>query len=148
MNKIKKIYSDLITTRASPESLALGFATGTFIAILPTPGFGIFIGLFLALLFKKINKLGIIVAFSVWNPFLLIPVYWLSYMLGDLLFIPDPNIHFTYEMANEIYHYSGKFIIGNLFIATSVALISYYTVYQLLCLRQTRKETGKAFKMI
>lgn len=150
MNKIKKLYKDLINTQASPESLALGFATGTLIAILPTPGFGIFIGLFLALLFKKINKLSLIIAFSVWNPFLLIPVYGLCYLLGDLLFTPDPNIRFTYQLFNEIYHYSGKFIVGNLLIATSGALISYYLVYQLICLRQDRKgtETGKVFKMI
>lgn len=148
MQKIRKIYRDLISTQASPESMALGFATGTLIAILPTPGFGIFVGLFFAMLFKNIHKLGVIIAFTLWNPFVLIPVYWLCYMLGDLLFTPNPNIHFTYQLVNEIYHYSGKFMIGNLLIAFPAAIASYYAVYHLLRCRQHRKVTRKPWKMI
>ncbi len=148
MNKIKKLYADLINTQASPESLALGFAIGTLIAILPTPGFGIFVALFVSFLYKKINRLGIIVAFSIWNPVVLIPVYWLCYILGDMMFTPNPDIRFAYELLNEVYHYSGKFMIGNLLIAVSVSLTSYYLVYQLLYLRNHRKEANKAFKMV
>lgn len=138
MNKIFKLCKSLIETNASPSSIALGFATGTLIAILPTPGFGIFIALFLAIIFKKINKIGIIAAFSVWNPLILVPTYWLCYLLGDSVFTPDPGLHFHYELANQIYHHSGKFLVGNFFIATFTAFISYYIVFHLISLRKEK----------
>lgn len=147
MEKIIRTWKNLANTNASPSSIALGFAIGTLIAILPTPGFGIFIGFFLAILFKNINKLGVIVAFSIWNPLILIPTYWICYLLGDIVFTPDPRLHFNYELANQIYHHSGKFLIGNFFIAISTSLISYYTIFYLISLRKERKSLKKSFKL-
>ncbi len=139
MNKIIKYCKELVQTNASPASIALGFAMGTFIAILPTPGFGIFIGLFLAIIFKRINKIGLIAAFSIWNPLLLLPTYWVCYLLGDLIFQPDPMLKFDIEIVNQIYHYSGKFLIGNFFIALTVAALSYYLVFYIVSLHRERK---------
>lgn len=147
MNKIIRIYKSLAESNAAPNSIALGFATGTLIAILPTPGFGIFIALLLALIFKNINKIGIIAAFSVWNPFILVPTYWLCYVLGDSVFTPDPSLHFDYELINQIYHHSGKFLIGNFFIAFLGAFISYYSVLYFISLRKGKNISIKTFKL-
>lgn len=147
MKKIIIICKNLAESNATPSSIALGFATGTLIAILPTPGFGIFIALLLALIFKNINKIGIIAAFSVWNPLILVPTYWLCYLLGDSVFTPDPSLHFDYELINQIYHHSGKFLIGNFFIAFSGALISYYGVFYFISLRKDKSISKKTFKL-
>ncbi len=147
MKNILNYLKKLIKTEASPASVALGFATGTFVAILPTPGFGIFVALFLAFLFKKINKAGILVAFSIWNPLVLVPTYWFCYYLGDLVFEPNPSIHFSYEILNQVYHYSGKFLIGNGFVAVVASSLCYYVVFTLLSLHKEKKDFKKMFRL-
>lgn len=145
MNKIIRYCRKLLQTNASPESISLGFAVGTLIAILPTPGFGIFIGLFLAILFKKINKIGLVAAFSVWNPLLLLPAYWFSYLIGDLVFQPDPAIKFASEYINQVYHNSGKFLVGNCFLAIITASMSYYAIFYLIISYKEKKSLKKIF---
>lgn len=147
MKKIVRLCKGLAESNAAPSSIALGFATGTLIAILPTPGFGIFIALLLAFIFKNINKIGVIAAFSVWNPLILVPTYWLCYVLGDSVFTPDPSIHFNYALINQIYHHSGKFLIGNLFIALLGAFVSYYCVLYFISLRKSKSTFIKTFKL-
>lgn len=127
--KIFKQVKEILKSNSSPESIAMGFSLGTLIAILPTPGFGVFIALFIALFFKKLNKLGIMVSFTVWNPILVAPLYWLSYEIGDAFFRPDPSIKFDLALFDQLYHYSGKFIFGNALIAILLSCISYFAVY-------------------
>lgn len=147
MNKLIEYLQNLLKAQASTQSVALGFAVGTLIALLPTPGFGIFIGLFLAILFKKINKIGIVAAFSVWNPLMVIPAYWVSYLLGDLVFQPDPNMKFDLEIATQVYHTSGKFLVGNFFIAVLTAILSYYAIFRLITLYKKKKSIKKTFNL-
>jgi len=130
-SKLKEYLEDILKTNSSPESIAMGFSLATLIAILPTPGFGIFIALFIALIFKKINKVAIMAAFVVWNPLVLAPLYWLSYMLGDLFYKPDPSMQFDIAIFNQLYHYSGKFILGNATLASIFAFASYFITYAL-----------------
>ena len=136
--KIIKQVKEILKSKSSPESIAMGFSLGTLIAILPTPGFGIFVALFIALFFKKINKLGILASFTVWNPVLVAPLYWLSYELGDSFFTPNPSIHFDLALFDQLYHYSGKFIFGNALIAILLSCLSYFAVY-LITQRYLRK---------
>jgi uncharacterized protein len=137
--KIIKQIKEILKSKSSPEYIAMGFSLGTLIAILPTPGFGIFIALFISLLFKRINKLGILVSFTVWNPVLVAPLYWLSYELGDSFFTPNPSIHFDLALFDQLYHYSGKFIFGNALIAMLLSCLSYFAVY-LITQRHLRKK--------
>lgn len=124
-------HDDILKSDSGAESIAMGFSLATLIAILPTPGFGIFLSLFIALFFKKINKVAILASFVVWNPLVLAPVYWLSYILGDALYQPDPSIHFDLAIFNQLYHYSGKFILGNATIAITCAILGYLLVFSL-----------------
>ncbi len=144
--KINKLRKDLVRqfkaimkSNSSPESMAMGFSLGTLIVILPTPGFGIFIALFIALLFKKINKVAILASFTLWNPIIIAPIYWLSFELGNLIFRPDPSIKFDLAILDQLYHYSGKFMLGNVMIAIFMSIISYMAVY-LLAVKYLRKE--------
>lgn len=120
---------EILKSKSSPESIAMGFSLGTLIAILPTPGFGVFIALFIAIFFKKMSKLAILISFTFWNPIIVAPLYWLSYELGGLFFTPNPSIQFDLAIFDQLYHYSGRFILGNAMIALLLSPLSYLTVY-------------------
>lgn len=146
INKLKeeiiRQVKEILKSKSSPDSIAMGFSLGTLIAILPTPGFGVFIALFIALFFKKLNKLAILVSFTFWNPIIVAPLYWLSYELGGLFFTPNPSIHFDLAIFDQLYHYSGKFILGNAMIALLLSSLSYLTVY-FLAVKYVRKQDIK-----
>src|SRR5690606_31228748 len=90
-NRLYRFLVSLSNPTISNKQLALGFALGTFIAVLPTPGFGVLIGIFLVFLFKRINKYTMLFSFAVWNPLFLTPIYLLSYKIGSWLFNPEIN---------------------------------------------------------
>ena len=130
--EIIKRFKEVLKSNSSPESVSMGFSLGTLIAILPTPGFGIFIALFIAIFLKKLNKVAIVASFTFWNPIIVAPLYWLSYELGSMFFKPNPSTHFDLAIFDQLYHYSGKFILGNAMIAILMSFISYLIVYYLV----------------
>ena len=58
--KFKKRLEEVLEIKTSPHSIAAGFAIGTFIAILPTFGLGLFIGIILLFIFKRISKISML----------------------------------------------------------------------------------------
>ncbi|MFP4089779.1 MAG: DUF2062 domain-containing protein [Cyclobacteriaceae bacterium] len=142
-----KFLFNLLQSNSTPEAIAAGFALGTSIAILPTPGFGIFLALFITVFFKKINKLAIAAAFTIWNPLVQAPLYWLSYVLGGLLFKPDPSLKFDIAIFDQLYHYSSRFLLGNLLIVIIITPIVYVVAYrfaQVFLRSQTMQEMVRA----
>ena len=127
-DKIKKHFRDVWEIKTSSHSIALGFAIGTLIAVLPTPGFGVLLGLFLVLIFKRINKFSLIVAFVFWNPFVLLPFYYLSYKIGNILFGSLPVIKYDVVILDQIYNFSRRFLVGNLLIAIFLSITSYFLI--------------------
>lgn len=126
--RIKKHFIEVLKIKHTPNSIALGFALGTFIAISPTFGFGILIGMIILLFFKNISKLSMLAAFIVWNPLLLMPVYLLSYKLGDILLDNVPPIKFNIVFLNQIYDLSARFLVGNMIISVSFSLMFYILI--------------------
>ena len=102
---------EILKSKSSPESIAMGFSLG------------------IAIFFKKMSKLAILISFTFWNPIIVAPLYWLSYELGGLFFTPNPSIQFDLAIFDQLYHYSGKFILGNAMIAMLLSPLSYLTVY-------------------
>lgn len=113
--------------KTSPHSIALGFSIGTLIGILPTPGFGFFIGLLVVLISEKINKVSLFAAILFWNPIVLTPIYFASYAIGDLFFGP-PVDRFKIEFFNKAYSFSRNYLVGNLILAVSISILSYFIV--------------------
>jgi len=130
--KLKKHFDDVLAIKKTPHEIALGFAIGTAIAVLPTFGLGILIGLLIILILKDVSKLAMFVAFAFWNPILLIPLAGLSYALGDFLLKGDPIIHFRIELLNQIFIYTRRFLVGNIIITIVLTILSYYIVYFLV----------------
>ncbi|MBU0466533.1 MAG: DUF2062 domain-containing protein [Nanoarchaeota archaeon] len=129
IQKIKKHLREVIELKTSPREIATGFALGTLLAILPTFGFGILMGLLVILIFKGISKISMIAAFAIWNPLVLIPIAALSYKIGDLILSEAPKYTFRIEIINQVYVYSRRFILGNIIVATIFTIISYFVVY-------------------
>lgn len=129
--KLKQHFHDLFKLQKSPESLAMGFALGTLIAILPTFGFGILIGLLVILVFEKISKLSMLVSFAFWNPLLLAPLSVLSYKLGDILLGTEPIIDYKLTVLQNFFVFTKRYLLGNLIIAITFTVVSYFIIYYL-----------------
>ena len=136
IGRLKNHFKEVINIKKSPSSIALGFAVGTFIAILPTFGLGLIIGLIIVLIFKKVSKLSLIAAFIFWNPFMLVPIYLFSYKIGDILMSAFPITKLRFELFNNAYNFTLRFLIGNFIIAFTASVLSYFSI----------KYFAKAFK--
>jgi len=130
--KVKSYFHELMQPHVSPHSIAFGFALGTVISILPTIGFSIIIALFLIFIFKKINKVAMIVALLVWNPVTLVPMYMLSFYVGQLLFDVSPTAPIEFTFWNHVYYFTRRFLVGNFIVAVGTGLISYALLYKIV----------------
>jgi uncharacterized protein len=115
-------------TNATAASLATSFALGTLISILPTPGFNLILTAILAARFKSLNKAALIAAATVWNAFVVAPLYALSYQVGEMLFgVAAVEIAAAsyFEMVKV---FAKGFLVGNLIVTAAVTAISYLVV--------------------
>jgi len=128
-DKIKKHFEEVLKIKTSPSSIAAGFALGTFIAILPTFGLGLFIGLWIILIFKNMSKISMMIAFAIWNPFVLAGLYPLSYEIGEFILKGEPVQKYNFMVLNQFFTYSKRFILGNIILSTIISSISYFIIY-------------------
>jgi len=128
IKKIKKRLKEIAKIKTSPHSIAAGFAIGTLIAVLPTFGFGIFIGLLVLFIFKKISKLSLFASFAFWNPFVLLSIYPLSYSIGNFILGDSPVKVYKIQLLNQIFVHSKRFLLGSFILALICSIISYIIV--------------------
>ncbi len=125
--RLKRHFVDVIKFKTSDRSVALGYALGTFVAILPTPGISVFLGILIVAIFKNVNKVAVFIAMAIWNVWTVIPLYWLSIKIGDLIFHNQTVIHFRFELLNQIFDYTRRFLVGNLVISIPFSILTYYS---------------------
>lgn len=126
--KIKKRLKEVAKIKTSPHSIAAGFAIGTLIAVLPTFGFGIFIGFLILIIFKKISKLSLLASFAFWNPLVLLLLYPLSYAMGDIILGDLPIKIYKIQFLNQIFVNTKRFLLGSFILALIFSIISYIIV--------------------
>ena len=126
----------------TPHDIASGFAIGTFIALLPTFGFSILLAFVFLALFPTINRPAALLALAIWNPLVQVPIYTLSYQIGDLLFSSAPLLSYKFEILNQIYYFTRRFLIGHLLLTIIITVISYSTII-LIRKNQSKDDTGK-----
>jgi uncharacterized protein len=131
-NKLKNHLKEVLEIKTSPFSIASGFAVGTLIAILPTFGFGVLIGLLVVLIFKKVSKVSLLFAFAIWNPLVQIPIYALSYYIGDIIMGDLPIKTFRFEFLSKFYIFSRRFLVGNLILSLALSIVSFVVVLYLV----------------
>lgn len=135
-DKIKHHWKEVLRIKTTDHEIALGFAVGTFIVILPTPGFSILLGLLIVLLYKKISKIALFLAFAVWNPFVMIPIYGAAYAIGSFLFSGAPTISFEIVILDQIYQYTRRFAVGLVILSICFSSISYVLIRTVLRFRK------------
>lgn len=139
IEKLKNHFRAVIKIKKSPHSIALGFAIGTFISILPTPGLNILIGLLIVLIYKKINKFSLFGAVFFWNVLTTTPIYFLSYKLGNFLFASKPVNISDFSLIGKIYHFSASYLAGNIIMAAICSAASYLLIRLFLEYRRKKR---------
>jgi len=128
LKKTEQYIERVIEIKHSPGAIAAGFAIGTFIGILPTPGLNILIGFLVMLLVPRISKIALFAAIIIWNPFVAAPTYWLSYKIGAYLFAGEPLVKYNLDILNKAYEFSRRFLVGNIIVASALSASSYFLV--------------------
>ena len=130
--KIKRHFEEVLKIKTSPSSIAMGFSIGTLIAILPTFGLGIFIGLLVLLIFKKVSKVSMFISFAIWNPLVLAILYPLEYSIGNFILSGIPVTEFRFEILNQLFIYTGRLLLGSIILSIIVSIISYFGVFYIV----------------
>lgn len=141
IQKIRGRVNELRAMQATPHNIALGFSIGTFIAILPTFGTGIFFGLLVALLYKKLNKLALFIAFAIWNPFVLIPLSALAFQIGNFIFQGVPVVEYEVSIFYEFFSITRRLLVGSLILATIISGSAYIILYRVVQVYKKVQET-------
>lgn len=140
----KEKVTALLNAEASAQNQALGFAVGTFISLLPTPGFNFALALLLASWFR-LHKATVLLSLAIWNVFVTAPFFALSYRLGNWLFPAPATASVTAQWQAQAISFVQGFLVGNLIVAGVVTAVSYTIVLSILwLLRQKRRKTSTA----
>ena len=146
IHKIKKFYHKhyhrTLRQKHSPHQIALGFAIGTFIGIIPTGGLGIFLGLLVIYFYKELSKIAVFAGMAIWNPFTMVPVYYASYKIGDIIFDTRTNIDINPNetFLRHAFNFSERYLLGNLILAIMITSISYFFMRKAVIAYRNRKE--------
>jgi uncharacterized protein len=138
--KLRHHFHEVAKSKTSAHAIAMGFAIGTAIGIFPTPGFGTLLGVIIALIFEKINKVSIFVAMAIWNPLVCAPFTVLSYRLGDMILGSRKLMTFSSSFLTKFSDLSIKYLLGNIIITISISVASYFIVKYAVILYRKRKE--------
>ncbi|MFT4740416.1 MAG: hypothetical protein ACI9XJ_001017 [Marivirga sp.] len=144
---LKRYFHEIITSDKSDHMIALSYAIGTEIAILPTPGFSTAIGFGILAIFKSLNKFAVLLSMLVWNAITVLPVYWLSFQVGKQIEPLFPAFNSNYEWLNQAVLYMKQFGLGNLMVTFPISILSYFLVLTFLKFYRARKLQHNAHKL-
>ncbi|MEJ2750453.1 MAG: DUF2062 domain-containing protein [Anaerolineae bacterium] len=123
-SSLKLRWHELVHSNSAQQSLALSFAVGTFISVLPIPGVDLFLVALLVSVFKQLSRAGLLAAVAVWNTFVVAPIYVLSYRVGSLIMASFPALSFGGDKQNLVV----GFLVGNLLLTVVITAVSYFIV--------------------
>jgi uncharacterized protein (DUF2062 family) len=142
--KLKHHFHEVAKSKTSAHAIALGFAIGTAIGLFPTPGFGTLLGVIIALILEKVNKVSIFIAMAIWNPIVCAPFTILSYELGDIILGSRKLITFSSSFLNRFSNLSIKYFLGNIIITVTASVLMYFLVkYAVIIYRKRKHNAGR-----
>ncbi|GJM41449.1 MAG: hypothetical protein DHS20C20_17310 [Ardenticatenaceae bacterium] len=118
----------MLNADTSVQNQAMGFALGTFISLLPTPGVNMALALLLASWFR-LHKATVLLSLAIWNVFVTAPFFALSYRLGNWLFPTPATASATEQWQAQVISFVQGFLVGNLIVAGVVTAVSYTIVF-------------------
>lgn len=144
--KLKRYTIAVLTSDKSDVSIALSYAFGTLIALLPTPGFSTAIGIGFITIFKQLNKMAVLLSMMVWNAITIIPIYWLSYKIGSRISNSLPDVEVQNETIKQVLLFFKQFALGNLALTIPIAFGSYFLAIVLLRLARKMRLRSTGIK--
>lgn len=129
--RIRTELRKAFTEEYTPREVAVSFAVGTFITMLPTLGVGLLVFVVLAFVFDRISKLALLASVVVFNPVVKWGVYIASFALGVALLGPVEGIataDVSFSSGPEIV---ARLLLGNLILAVIATVVAYVVVYRL-----------------
>ena len=124
--RLRRGLVEVLRTASSDHTVSIGYAIGTFISILPTPGFSVLVGVLVVMIFPRISKVAVFLAMAIWNAWTAMPIYWLSAVIGEAIFGDAPIVWFELEALNQVFQYTRRFLIGNLIFSIPFSFFSYF----------------------
>ena len=122
------VREQFLSQPGTPHQMGLAFAIGTFISILPTPGFNILLASFLLSKWRHLHRAAMFASLSLWNAFVVAPLYSLSFKLGGWFFdSPSTQAESLSIFENPLLWVQG-FMVGNFVTALGTAVICYFLV--------------------
>ena len=129
-NKVREntqnYLQEVVKEEKNPHEIGLGFAIGTFIGILPTPGVSVLLGLLAAFIWKRLNKLAILAGIAVFNPVVNAPIIYFSHRLGGFLIPPVFPPDTPYGYLVKILHTSARILAGTIIVGALISIASYF----------------------
>lgn len=136
---VKEKAVELLKADASAHNQAMGFAVGTFISLLPTPGLNFALALLLASWFR-LHRATVLVSLAVWNVFVTAPLFALSYRLGNILFPAPATASVSAQWQAQVISFVQGFLVGNLIIAVGITAVSYTIVLFIVWLFRDKQQ--------
>ncbi|RMG92310.1 MAG: DUF2062 domain-containing protein [Chloroflexi bacterium] len=124
---LRQKWQVLADADTSPQQVALAFAVGTFISILPTPGVNTLLAVLAAFLFR-LHKGALLASLAVWNVVVVAPFYALSHLIGQAIW---RMVHVSAQataVPNPTTTLAIGFLLGNFIIAVFLTSTSYAIV--------------------
>lgn len=133
---LARAYVRFLKLRDNPRQIALGFALGSFMSMMPFFGFQIALSVLFAAFFKW-NKISAAMATWISNPFTYPFIYSSTYLLGSKIVgsekpfgLPqDAGLSFISKMFHKAPEIVISLTVGGIVVGLPVAVASYYLVY-------------------
>ncbi len=137
--KVIDLFRKLLSLRATPHQIAVGFAIGVFIGIFPTFGLG-GLAIFALATVWKFNVAAALLGTLIGNPIL--APFWIG--LSCLVTGISPSqIKVPHDtLRNILAHYGeigGKYLLGNGIVSLIAAIISYFILLRVVAWYRQRK---------
>ena len=141
MQSFKKLYQ----APHSPEYIAKGFALGSFIGMMPIPGFQVLVSLTISTLIKVHRTAAVIAVFNT-NLATGLLIYMFNYYLGKRVLGINPSFEFPEKLGFDfisIVLSAGadvflSLLIGGIITGVVVSFASYHIVFYLLNKRRSK----------
>ncbi|MFA8300019.1 MAG: DUF2062 domain-containing protein [Hyphomicrobiales bacterium] len=139
---IKKFVNKMISIKDKPNRIIKGFAMGSFVGMLPFPGFQMLIALFFASIFKLNKKASCIAVFNT-NVFTGLFIFAFNYWLGKIILGVDPDFVFPdrlgfdfvvniMEAGSDVFF---SLLVGGVITGIGAYIFSFYLIRYIFTLK-------------
>jgi len=88
-----------------------------------------------------------VLAITVWNPLLQIPVYFASYRLGCMLLGQTPTIRSDSAWLTLLTESTQSFMVGNLILGVIISTASYLLIHRITLLHRRKKAVRELLQL-